>query len=297
VNALGLARADAPGEGGFVLGVALPLVLLVALWQGRRDGAAWRLLGAGVAVFLAALLPVLPLTAHFFDYFVGIAALGVALAVVGAAQLVAPRHWSPLVLALGLAAVGFDVATGQSAARTDPIFKLIDGGEDAAVSWMKAVSLATDAGVREAVVPSNAVTEQVFGIGHAERVFPGLPPLVIVVPAGQPLVRIPGRAVVPANRPGRRLQSDLPGWTARYAWLRAFVRWTGSPGRSDTHDPDAPFFKPMASSDSPQRGGRRSSRRSHGTNRPASRACTPGMPRRPSTREFRYQPSAPGRLM
>jgi len=273
VNALQLTRGAEPGDGGLVLGMALLIVLAVALWQGRRGVAAWRLIAAGVAIFYGALLPVLPLTAHFFDYFVGIAALGLAVAVIGICQLLAPRHWAGIVLGIGIALAAFDIATGQRAVRHDPIFDLVGGGSRAAASWLNAVSRATDVTVKEAVVPTNAVTEAVFKMGHAERLFPKLPPLVIVQPRGQRPAAIPFRAIVPRDDPEAQLRAvTLPGWTPRYAWLRAFARWAGSPGRTDIRDEDPPFFEPMASSDSPQLGARRCSKRSHGMSTLTKRA-------------------------
>jgi len=125
----------------------------------------------------------------------------------------------------------------------------------------------------EAVVPPNAVTEAVFKMGHAERLFPHLPPLVRVFPRGQRPEAIPFRAIVPRDDPEAQLRAEtLPGWTPRYAWLRAFARWAGSPGRTDIREESPPFFEPMASNDSPQLGAHRCSKRSQGRSMLANRA-------------------------
>lgn len=224
INFIKLQRSKQPGTVSLLVGIGLVLLLVAAVWRAQRGRPGWRLLAIGVGAFLTALLPVVVLPAHFFDYYVGIAALGVGLATVAACQLVLPRRWPSVALAIAAGVVLFDIVSGQRAARTDPFFVLATGGARVAADFVAAVAAARAPGVVEVAVLSTPTTKYVFDSGHAEQVFPGMPPNVRVFQASDPPREEPGRAVVsfaPYLRPG----DELPCWHRRWAWLRGVARW------------------------------------------------------------------------
>ena len=232
-------RSRSPGRGSLIVGATLLLLAIAAAWRGAVIGGAWRLLATGIGVFLVALLPVLALDHHFYDYFVGIAALGIALAVVATCQLLSRRAWPSLALAAGVALVLYDTGTGQTAERSDRIFLLIERGARTSASWVMGVADATGPEIRDVVVPRDSVTDPVFAIGHAERVFPHMPARVTLLPAGREAWRIPGRAVV---FPDRRRDDvpELPCWDTRWAWIRALAGWNLPPRQTSHELPNAP---------------------------------------------------------
>jgi hypothetical protein len=224
INVVMLQRPER-GATAFGVGIVLVALLLLAAWRSRQGRNGWRLLAIGIGVFLVALLPVLPLPWHFYDYFVGIAALGIALALIGVCQLVAGRAWRTAALALAAGLVLFDVFTGQAAARSDRTYRLAVGGAASAVRWIRAVQSTHAPRVREVTVPANDTTESVFGLGNAETVFPSMPRLVSLHPPyTRPSKRSFGPVVVLGPAPVGVLSRDLPCWTDRWAWLRDLAR-------------------------------------------------------------------------
>ncbi len=232
-------RAEYPGQDSRIAGAALLLVAIAAAWRATVVGGAWRLLTIGIGVFAIALLPVVALDHHFYDYFVGVAALGPALAVVAACQLISHRAWPSLALAAGLALVVYDAGTGQAAERSDRIFLLIERGARTSASWVQGVADATGPEIRDVAVPRDSVTDSVFAVGHAERVFPHMPARVSLIPEGREAWRIPGRAVV---FPDRRRDDvpELPCWDTQWAWIRALASWHLPPRQISRPLPNAP---------------------------------------------------------
>jgi 4-amino-4-deoxy-L-arabinose transferase-like glycosyltransferase len=224
INVVMLQRPER-GSTAFTVGILLVALLAVAAWRSRHGRRGWQVLAIGIGVFLVALLPVLPLPWHFYDYFVGIAALGVALAILGVCQLLGGRFWSGAALALAAGLVLFDVISGQAAPRSDRTYRLAVGGAASAVRWITAVQATHAPRVRQVTVPANDTTQSVFGLGKAETVFPSMPRLVSLHP---PYTRPPKRSLGPVVVHGPAavwvLSRDLPCWTDRWDWLRDLAR-------------------------------------------------------------------------
>jgi hypothetical protein len=198
-------------------------VVLGALWATRRaltGHASWRLVAAGTGFFVVALAPVLPLINHYYSYFVGLAAFGAALAIVGACRLVAPRHWRALAAAAALIVVGSDFPTPQRATRDDQIFNLVVNSGLSAAAWITAVQRAD---ARLVYLPRDRTTRTVFAMGHAERLFTeGSPPIVRWYGTLPPKDVGPDAAVL-ARPPLLHVGDPLPGWQPRWRLLR----WLG----------------------------------------------------------------------
>jgi 4-amino-4-deoxy-L-arabinose transferase-like glycosyltransferase len=226
LGAINLVKQHRPPAGpvSLLVGVLLVVLLAVATWRARRHNGRWRLLAVGVAVFLVAIVPVLALPWHAYDYFVGIAALGVALAVLGLCQVLGRRAWASLALAIALVLVLYDAVTGQAAARDDPAFRLILSGGAASARWIAGVRWVRAPRLQYVTVRSDPVTEAVFGMGHAELVFPGMPRRVELFPAHTRPPKSPGKVVLYRPVDTRALDRGLPGWDERWAWLRGLGR-------------------------------------------------------------------------
>lgn len=199
------------------------VVVVLAFWSWRqalvgRDS--WRLVALGGGIFVLALAPVLPLVSHHFDYFIGIAASGAAIAVVGACRL-AGRYWRSLALAVAVAVLATDVLTLERAARSDPNLRLVLLSARASAQWIAAIENA-DAPV--VFLPRNPMTFVMFRMGNAVARF---------LPAPAPIVRLFRPGDVPRVEPGEvilreeplvlRPGEPLPGWSPRWALLRSTV--------------------------------------------------------------------------
>ena len=114
--------------------------------------------------------------------------------------------------------------------REDPIFQLVIGGGGNAAAWVEAVASARAPDVSEVAVPGDATTKMVFGMAHAERLFPGMPDKVSVFPATTLPSQQPGRVIVSA--PQREPVDNLPCWDGRWEWLRDVAR-LNMPGTGD----------------------------------------------------------------
>lgn len=207
-----LTSAQAP----FTVGVTLLAALLALGVLARRRGGASRLPALGLALFVTALLPVLPLTQHYFSYFIGVAALGMVLAVVGACRAL-PRGGGALATALVVAALATDQVTCERAGRGQPGVKLLLGvqasSRDLVRSLDQTARLLPEG--RFVHVPDSALNMSVIGFGGAHRVFfdptilvhYGTGPLPPWDPNPVPLV--PPQASIP-----------VPGRSAAWDWLR-----------------------------------------------------------------------------
>lgn len=202
-------------------------VLAFTAWsnaQALRGAAAWRLPALGSALWLVSLAPVLALTDHYYDYFVGIAALGFALAAVGLCML-AGRHWRVVALGLVVAVLTIDPATGERAARGTPVFALVRNAAASSARWLVAVEDNARATAASTVlVPKNNTTAMLFGTHGAAAVFFPAGPRVELYPPGRLPAPAPGAVALLPGEP-RMLPPDrpLPGWEARWNALRAIV--------------------------------------------------------------------------
>ena len=201
-------------------GVLVIALAGLAIWQTTRGRREWRLLALGSSMFIASLLPVLPLRDHTFDYYIGIAAAGAALAALGVCQLVT-RSWRGLAAALAVTVVLLDVATHGRAARANPHFQFIEAASDAEARWAVTVRRAAAApgAARDIEAPNDILTRFLFAPLGARGLFVELPLVRLYDPAHPPLPA-PGRLVlhepIAALAPGER----LPGWQPRWDWLR-----------------------------------------------------------------------------
>lgn len=203
-----------------VVGVVVVLLVLVAGWRTLGGHRRWRLLALGGAMFVTSLLPVLPLGNHYFDYYIGVAALGAAVAVLGVCQL-ASRHWRWLVSAAAASLVLIDMRTGGSALRSSEWVRVVMNGAHGSAQWLQSVEqLSAQRGksVTEILVPQNLLTESLFmDDARAETIFyPGTPHVSPYDPR-QPPPPASNEAIL--ARPSR-LTQPLPGWDQRFDWLR-----------------------------------------------------------------------------
>lgn len=216
-----LTLAEPSGTAAVGLGLLVSGVALVATVRALRGGERPRLVALGVDVFVVALLPVLVLPKHYYDYFVGVAALGAALAVVGALRLlVGRRHfvWAAAAVAIGVLAL--DARTGDRAARGTPVFKLVRNAfADNQVLLMNLERLRRIHGPDvEIIVPNDRLTATMIKQGDAGQVF-FAPPLRVRLSTPAPA----RGAVSPGvflDRPIVPLAGDQSAF-----WLRPGLEW------------------------------------------------------------------------
>ncbi|MFI5394393.1 MAG: hypothetical protein ACHQ9S_02570 [Candidatus Binatia bacterium] len=201
--------------GGVVLGAAV-----LATWQLLRGRQRFQLLALGSAVFVVSLLPVLPLREHQYDYFVGVAAMGAALAVLGLCQAVGVA-WRKLAVMVALAIITVDIATAGRAARSAALLKLVVGDGDASASWVMSVQRAglLVPGINDVLVPADKLTQFLFVDTRAQEHFPPMP-RVALYDRARPPAPVAGSIALRAPIVVRRRNDPLPGWRERWAWLR-----------------------------------------------------------------------------
>ena len=202
-----------PSVGGYrALGAAvLALALLTSATALRaRAPRTLGLVACGLAVFVVALGPVLLLPEHVSLSYVGIAALGVALAITAAVR--ALPYGDALAVAVALALATYDVRTASPLARTAQDFRTIEGSSLDAVAWIATLERVADTrpDVREVLVPSNPNTRRLFGVSH--RLFACTP--FTVRPVDRLPREAPGRLVLPKSDPAPRGRRGW-GWLIR----------------------------------------------------------------------------------
>ena len=208
-----------------LLGASICLGAGLATAFALRGIARLRLLALGTNLFVVGLLPVLPLTNHYYDYFIGIAALGSAIAVVGVAQLLLSQRYAAIASAMVVAGViSVDAWTGDQATRGNPVFSLVTSsfqGNEALLMNLERVR-ATHGAEVEVFVPHDARSATVIGIGDVGRVF-FAPPLRIqlvppATPKNGPMQVFLVHAGVPPNPRG------LPfWWSPEFDWIRLWL--------------------------------------------------------------------------
>ena len=149
--------------GAATLGLAV-VVSLAALRRGA--GTRTRATALGLDLFLVGIAPVVLLPQHVHLAYVGIAALGMALAVTAAASALP----GGTVVALGVAAVlaAVDLRTASPLARQQEDFTVVDRSATLAVQWLTTIAqrAAADPSIREFVVPADPNTNRLFGSAH-----------------------------------------------------------------------------------------------------------------------------------
>jgi hypothetical protein len=200
------------GSGAIPIGVLL--VVAAALGTGLVLAGRWtarplRVAVFGLDTFIVGLGPPLFLANHLYSYYVGIAAFGAALALVGFASAVraAPLLAPTLVVAL---VVAVHAVWTKSAVKHDAEFVDIETLSIVSQRWLYALDrAAADGGVDEVVVPRNAVTGRMFGQAH--RLLMCASYRVVTVPDVASVEPAPGRVVVsgPLTLPE---SAGVPAW-------------------------------------------------------------------------------------
>ena len=194
---------------GVVLLIALPLVGALA----RRRGGAWTLPAVGLAIFITALLPVLPLTLHFFYYFIGIAALGMVLAVIGICRLL-PQGGAVVAAALLAGTLVADRVTCDRAGQADSAVLMMRSVQAKSLQLLRDIYLArAQSPDRWIHIDDSPLNMSVIGFGGASQVFFD-PPVHVQYGPCCPLFIDPVQ-LVPATD-----DVPVPGADARWDWLR-----------------------------------------------------------------------------
>ncbi len=209
------------GTGSFevcALGFGIALMVVAMLSTGLVLTRRWvtrplRVAAFGLDLFVVALAPVLVLPSHVFSYYVGIAALGLALALMGCASAL-PRfghRLGPCVVVLALVAT--HVAFTARAVRRSEEFRFFDAFSTTAARWLYTLSQTANHGaVEEVVVPANGLTDLVFGHVQAQALFLCAHYVVRTVPDVDQVGMTPKRLVIPAPW-------ALPTTSPRWGWL------------------------------------------------------------------------------
>jgi len=157
-----------------VLGACVLLAaagMTAAVLTGRWDGRMVRVAAFGLDLFIIGLVPVLVLPAHVYSYYVGIAALGMALAIVSALHAL---PWCPRLAPWTAVALLLAVHVGDTAVsvRGSEEFRFFRSFSDAAAGWLYALRRhAESPGVQEVVLPETKLTDMVFNLGQAHQLF------------------------------------------------------------------------------------------------------------------------------
>jgi hypothetical protein len=200
------------GSGAIAIGVLL--VVAAALGTGLVLTGRWiarplRVAVFGLDTFIVGLGPPLFLANHLYSYYVGIAAFGAALALVGFASAVraAPLLAPALVVVL---LVTVHAVWTKSAVKHDAEFVDIETLSIVSQRWLYALDrAAADGGVDEVVVPRNEVTGRMFGQAH--RLLMCASYRVVTAPDVASIEPAPGRVVVsgPLTLPE---SAGVPAW-------------------------------------------------------------------------------------
>jgi len=207
------------------LGAALILLVPVAAWLRWRWGPRYSLLAVGSAVFGVSLLPVLPLAEHVYEYYVGTAAFGAALALVGCCSI-AGRYWRPAAVAVAALVVILDVQVRPRIVARDLDLQLILTGSTAGSHWLRTIAQISTAypQVREVFVPVDVVTRWIFESGGYRPFLPPRPAVILFDPQRRPTVGTDQAVLwVPASASTSTGSVGLPGATPRLGWLRALA--------------------------------------------------------------------------
>jgi hypothetical protein len=193
-----------------VLIVALAVVATGCVAAGRWTARSLRVAAFGLDLFIVALGPVLVLPRHMFSYYVGIAAAGMALALIGFAHAFrgARRVAPSLIVGATLAMHGFSTAT---VVRQSQEFQFFSNFSRSASRWLYTLAVeAPPHGVEEVVVPLNQLTALVFGAAEAHKLFLCAPYRVTTAPAIDEVKPATGRLIL--RRPLPLPRSDTAGW-------------------------------------------------------------------------------------
>ena len=197
------------------IGVGTLVALPIAVGLAWRRGGAPALPALGLVVFVVALLPVLPLTEHYFDYFVGVAALGIALLLVGLCRAL-PRGAGVAGAALVATVLIADRATCHRVAENGTavqLMRLASAESRATLRALAATAARAPAGM-PILVPVSPNNAAMIDFGQANRVF--FDPPIAARTNERPSAAAPAMPLLPAPP-----DTPVPGADPRWDWLRA----------------------------------------------------------------------------
>jgi hypothetical protein len=200
------------------LGILLAAGAVIAtacVLLGRWTARPLRVATFGIDLFIVALSPVLVLPAHLYSYYVGIAALGMAVAMVGFSQAL-PRLSGVATAAVVAVLLSVHIWSTAMVIRQDDEFRFFHDFSHGAARWLYTMALLNGRpSIQEVVVPSNGLTDLVFDRGAAHQLLLCASFRVRTSAHIDQEQVAPGRVVLvePALLPG----SDGPN---RWAWLR-----------------------------------------------------------------------------
>jgi hypothetical protein len=186
--------------------------------------AAWRPVALGTTMFVAGIMPVVALAAHYYDFFIGVAALGAALTWVALARLLAGGR-TGLAVVLVLVVLGGDARTADEAMRRNQTAVLVrNTARNGEATLVRLDQLARTQHPPAFLLPSTPLNVSAFVRGKAQELF-FRPPLEIRMYAmgAEPKPR-PGEIVVPTVpvlAPEEAAAAAAFHRAPRFDWLRA----------------------------------------------------------------------------
>lgn len=154
-----------------LLVIALAAVSTACVLSGRWATLPLRVAAFGLDLFIVALGPVLALQSHLYSYYVGIAALGMALALIGFAGALPRLSAVPVSLVVATLLTAH-LLWAAKLVRQSNEFVFFNSFSRAAAGWLYTLTLTTQLEhTEEAVVPRTGLTALVFDEGQAQRLF------------------------------------------------------------------------------------------------------------------------------
>jgi hypothetical protein len=195
-------------------GAVLALAVLTSAGALRRTaGPSLRAVACGLDLFLVGLAPVILLKRSVYLSYLGIPALGMALAMVGAAH--GSRRREAVALLIVAALAYHDLRAALPLARAGNQFLYVDTSAKMAASWLDTLRRTAERtpDVREFIVPLDGFSKRLFIQGEAHRMFLCAPYNVRPVPHPTAQPSAPDRVVLLRPEPlAAGLEAD--GWRA-----------------------------------------------------------------------------------
>jgi hypothetical protein len=209
---IGEVAATVLGAAFLLSTIGVTVAAALRRWRGRLA----RIVAFGMGLFIVGLGPVLVLENHLYSYYVGIAAAGMALALVAVASMVPRVPRVAVVALLGLVlAVHFGVTANS--VRGSEEFRFFRSFTRAATQWLYTLATYAEPGtVDEVIVPGDALTNMVFEVGRAHEIFLCAPYTVRTVQSPETEPSAPRRLIVSRPVPLPRLVEGSWSWLGRY---------------------------------------------------------------------------------
>ncbi|MGH7786556.1 MAG: hypothetical protein ACRERC_06790 [Candidatus Binatia bacterium] len=228
LNATTLAGIE--GASAMTLGIVMVVALTVTALLAARGYPRWRTSALGLGIFVTALLPVLPLTGHYYDYYIGVAAVGVAIAIIGLCDQL-PGWSGGLAVLIAAVVVVVDLRTCDRAVVNSPTLRDVVSGQQAAADLILSLGITQRvAGFQTGVtVARSPITDSVIDAGAAHQVF-FTPPVLVTVIGGTTSSSLLADPTIPSVPLYRAPPQEAPfWWIPSLAWVRESVttpaRW------------------------------------------------------------------------